>query len=77
MRSLSNTSYVSPESAGFGATAVHVSVCVEDVRFAPWVGNVTVGAPVGPAGDTVNDTVPYPPHCNDAKPPEQPRAAKR
>jgi hypothetical protein len=75
--SLSRTSYVIPDSAGFGVTAVHVSVCVDVVSVAPCVGNVTTGAPEGPAGLTVNPTVPYPPHCDDEKPPEHARTANR
>ena len=66
-----------PKAAGFGVTAVHVSVCVDVVSVAPCAGNVTTGAPVGPAGLTVNPTVPYPPHCAAANPPEHARTANR
>ena len=50
---------------------------MDDVRVAPSVGKVVVGAPLGCTGLTVNETVPKLPQLFEANPPAHARTTKR
>jgi hypothetical protein len=70
------TSYVMLGRMGFGVTAVHEMVFVDDVRTEPFDGVVMLGASCGAIKLVMKSTVPYSPQFEGLKSLPQARTTK-